>query len=51
MPLYEIDCASRGPFERLRPISSSAQPRDCPDCGTSSKRVILTMPAILGMDG
>jgi len=50
MPLYEYDCPSCGPFDQLRPLSVSSEPCDCPECGTSSTRVILTVPAILAMD-
>jgi putative FmdB family regulatory protein len=50
MPLYEFDCPSCGAFDQLRPLSLSSNSCECPECGTESKRVILTVPAILGMD-
>lgn len=50
MPLYEYDCPSCGPFDALGRVATSAEPHDCPRCGTTSPRVILTMPAVLAMD-
>jgi putative FmdB family regulatory protein len=50
MPLYEYDCPGCGPFDALGKVATSAEPRDCPRCGTASPRVILTMPAVLAMD-
>jgi putative FmdB family regulatory protein len=50
MALYEGDCPSCGPFDQLLPLVVSSEPCGCPECGPSSTRVILTVPAILGMD-
>jgi putative FmdB family regulatory protein len=50
MPIYEYDCPSCGPFDALGRIATSAEPHDCPRCGVSSPRVILTVPAVLAMD-
>ena len=50
MPVYEYDCAGCGPFEALRPMAESALPMDCPDCGRSAPRVILTAPGVATTD-
>lgn len=50
MPVYEYLCAECGPFTELRPMALSAEPCDCPACGASAERAILTAPGLLGMD-
>jgi putative FmdB family regulatory protein len=51
MPLYEYDCPRCGPFDSFGKVSASGKAQDCPRCGEVSPRVILTMPAVLAMDG
>ena len=46
MPVYEYACAECGPFEAMRRISHCTEPNDCPDCGATSPRVMLTAPNI-----
>ncbi|MGA0533547.1 FmdB family zinc ribbon protein [Hansschlegelia sp. KR7-227] len=50
MPVYEYACAECGPFAALRPMSAFDAPHDCPDCGAEAPRVLLTAPALAGMD-
>ncbi|WP_082766433.1 zinc ribbon domain-containing protein [Paramesorhizobium deserti] len=50
MPFYDYECAECGVFTALRPMAKSAEPRDCPDCGQSARRVILRMPNIASME-
>ena len=50
MPVYEYACAKCGPFTALRPMAEYADPQDCPDCGASAPRVILTAPMLANMD-
>ena len=50
MPFYDYGCPDCGPFTASRPMAQYDQPHDCPECGASSERVILTMPAFAGMD-
>lgn len=45
MPTYEYACEAHGPFSAFRPMAASGEPCDCPECGASSPRVILTAPA------
>lgn len=46
MPVYEYQCADCGVFEEMTPMSRFADPCDCPTCGTSAPRVLLTLPAL-----
>lgn len=40
MPIYEYWCTKcEKEFERMRPISQSGEPADCPSCGTSSEKL------------
>lgn len=50
MPVYEYACEECGPFTALRPMSEYDQPCACPDCETSSKRVMLTAPHLASMN-
>lgn len=50
MPVYEYQCRECGPFAALRPMAEYADPQPCPDCAGSSPRVMLTAPAMAGMD-
>lgn len=50
MPVYEYWCDAHGPFEAMRPMSQYDKPCDCPECGASAKRVMLSVPNIAGMD-
>ncbi|WP_243055241.1 zinc ribbon domain-containing protein [Pseudomonas sp. BP01] len=51
MPMYEYECPYCGDFTALRPMAESAMPCDCPDCGASSMRVILSAPGLATMAG
>jgi putative FmdB family regulatory protein len=44
MPVYEYMCKRCGPFTMMRAMSEYEQPSDCPECGSSAPRVILTAP-------
>ena len=44
MPTYEYLCPHCGPFTDLQPMSRSAEPSCCPDCGRPAPRAILTAP-------
>lgn len=46
MPLYEYMCDACGPFEEIAPISRFSDPCDCPDCGATSPRVLLSVPRL-----
>lgn len=50
MPIYDYDCPGCGPFAALRSMSEFELPHECPSCGTEAPRVVLTAPAIAGMD-
>ena len=45
MPVYEYMCDDCGPFEEMVPMARFADPRDCPDCGAASPR-LLTIPRL-----
>lgn len=49
MPVYEYLCEACGPFTELRPMAQCEDPSDCPACGDSAPRVILTAPRLAGM--
>lgn len=49
MPVYEYLCSFCGPFTVMRPMAESALPSDCPECGASAPRVLLTAPHISGL--
>lgn len=40
MPFYDYECTKHGAFELVRPMSQSADPATCPECGGASNRVI-----------
>jgi putative FmdB family regulatory protein len=44
MPVYEYLCDDCGPFTDMRPMSECDDPQDCPQCESTSPRVILTAP-------
>ncbi|MGN8199099.1 FmdB family zinc ribbon protein [Salinisphaera sp. RV14] len=46
MPIYEFDCPDCGGFSAMRPMAESQAPGDCPHCGSASRRVILSAPAV-----
>ncbi|WP_420863497.1 FmdB family zinc ribbon protein [Algirhabdus cladophorae] len=46
MPVYEYHCTDCGAFEAMAPMSKFADPCDCPACGTSARRVMLTAPNV-----
>lgn len=49
MPVYEYNCGECGVFEAMARMQDYAQPCDCPACGQSAPRVMLTVPHIRGM--
>ena len=49
MPVYEYLCSDCGPFTDIRPMADYEQPSDCPECGRSAPRVILTAPRFSAM--
>ena len=50
MPYYDYNCADCGPFTETRPMAASAEPCDCPSCGTAAPRAFFTTPFFSGMD-
>ena len=44
MPIYQYICADCGLFEEIAPISQFSDPCDCPTCGASSPRDLLSAP-------
>ncbi|MGB7757561.1 MAG: zinc ribbon domain-containing protein [Salinisphaera sp.] len=46
MPIYEFDCPDCGGFSTMRPMAESKAPGRCPNCGTASRRVILSAPRL-----
>lgn len=46
MPVYEYQCVDCGTFEEMMPISQFQDPCDCPGCGVSAPRVLITMPRL-----
>jgi putative FmdB family regulatory protein len=44
MPVYEYLCTKCSPFTVIRPMAECDLPSDCPTCGSSAPRVILTAP-------
>ena len=49
MPLYEYACPTcDDQFERLQPMSAEAH-TDCPECGTTSKRVLSLVAAPISL--
>ena len=50
MPIYDYECKECGVFTALRPMSECREPLACPDCNKMAERVLLSMPAIAGMD-
>lgn len=44
MPIYEYLCDGCGPFTAMRQMADYLEPCDCPDCGASAPRVVLTAP-------
>ena len=49
MPVYEYLCDECGPFTYMRPIAECDDPQNCPRCGASAPRVILTAPSFFCM--
>ena len=50
MPTYDYDCPSCGTFSLYRPMSEYDLAQNCPDCGTASNRVLVSVSAVAGMD-
>lgn len=50
MPVYDYECSGCGIFTALRPMSQHAAPMDCPVCGIGAPRVLISAPALAGMD-
>jgi len=51
MPTYEYLCDACGAFEALQPMSASALPQPCPDCGAAAPRALLTAPRMSRLSG
>lgn len=39
MPTYSYRCSLCGPFDLVRPMSAAEPDVECPDCGTTARRV------------
>ena len=46
MPVYEYLCRDCGVFEEMAPMNRFADPCDCPDCGASAPRVMISVPRL-----
>ena len=46
MPTYDYECGGCGGFDALRSVSQRDLPAACPDCGTSSPRVLSGAPRL-----
>lgn len=46
MPLYDYKCPDHGVFQELAPMQEHDKPRPCPQCHTTSARVIVLPPEI-----
>ncbi|PJI92639.1 putative FmdB family regulatory protein [Yoonia maricola] len=46
MPVYEYCCIECGPFEAIKSMSLCNDPCNCPHCGASAPRVMLTAPNV-----
>ena len=40
MPLYEFECDEHGSFDEQRSMALAKEPAPCPECGTSSRRIL-----------
>ena len=40
MPLYDYECSQCGEFSAFNRMSEAFEPKDCPECGESSRRII-----------
>lgn len=49
MPTYDYLCEDCGSFTALRPMLEYAEPANCPGCGQSARRAMLTVPSIAMM--
>lgn len=49
MPVYEYECVRHGAFEQMRPVAEAGQAQDCPTCGKSSPRAILSAVRLSSM--
>jgi putative FmdB family regulatory protein len=49
--MYEYLCEECGPFAEVRPMAEYDRPLDCPHCGSTAPRVILTAPNFSGLSG
>lgn len=50
MPTYGYLCQRCGPFEAFRSMDRYADPLECPGCGASAPRAMLTAPGLAMMD-
>lgn len=50
MPEYDYACPTCGPFSAFRPMAEFAAPQECAECGKLAPRVLLSSPAIGGID-
>jgi putative FmdB family regulatory protein len=49
MPVYDYSCDACGVFAVHRPMAEYREPHDCPGCGVSAPRVIVTAPRLAAM--
>lgn len=49
MPTYDYDCPACGGFDAFRNLSERNLPADCPECGTTSPRVLVSAPRLSAM--
>ena len=49
MPTYDYECPACGGFDAFRTLSERNLDASCPDCGTSSPRVIASAPRLSAM--
>lgn len=50
MPIYDYLCDQCGAFSVQRPMSAYQDDHNCPDCGRSAPRALLTTPYFASMD-
>lgn len=46
MPIYQYKCDQCGVFNASAPMSEFDQPIDCPTCGASAPRDLLSVPSL-----
>lgn len=49
MPTYDYQCKSCGPFEVMRRIADRNKAAACPQCGSSTDRILISAPSLADM--